>query len=78
MSVLSVQCEKGEDRLSSERIGKYWDLDFVGIKDEERSRDDTIGNISFEKGRWKVELPFREVHPPLADNYTLSRKRVKR
>ena len=75
LSVLSIQCEKGEDKLLFEQIGKFWDLDLVGIKDEGQSRDDTIGNISFEKGRYEVELPFRAIHPPLADNYTLSKKR---
>ena len=30
VSVLSMQCVKGEDKLLLEKIGKFWDLDLVG------------------------------------------------
>ena len=50
VSVPSTQCEKGGDKMLSEQISKFGDLHLVGIKNEGQSRDDTTGNISFERG----------------------------
>ena len=61
-SVMSVQYAENEDSTLDEKIGKFWELDLIGINDEiekdEKAKDDVIGKILFEKGRYKVELPF--------------------
>ena len=36
-----------------------------------------MGNIAFENNRYIVELPFKEGHPMLTDNFTLCKKRLK-
>ena len=66
-SVLSIQGVEDEKKSLAEKIGNFWDLDLIGIKDEEPKKNDVIGAISLKKGRYEVELPFREGHPPLAD-----------
>ena len=57
----------------------FWDLDTIGIKENESSVYDTfMESITFDKGRYHVELPFKENHALLSDNYNLSLKRLKK
>lgn len=39
--------------------------------------DEFANAITFEDGRYKVSLPWKEFHEPLADNYNLSLKRLR-
>ena len=76
--VLIMQSEKSEEKLLSEEIRKFWSLDLLGITENESLNTEDMGNITFEKGRYKIELPFIEGHPYLPDNLTLSMKRLEK
>lgn len=39
--------------------------------------DEFVGAIKFEEGRYKVPLPWKELHDPLPDNYQLSANRLR-
>ena len=71
--VMKVQCEKNEEKLLSEEISNFWNLDVIGISEDETAKEENF-SIKFENGRYKVELPFKESHLQLADHYTLSKK----
>ena len=56
-----------------DNIPCLWDIESIGIRDSEESvYDSFIKNISFEEGRYTVQLPFKTHHQPLPDNYELS------
>ncbi|XP_071052941.1 uncharacterized protein [Onthophagus taurus] len=68
-------------------ISKLWQLDVLGISDPEENRskvelekavktlfkETTVVN---EEGRYEVQLPWKEGHPPLPNNYNLAKKRL--
>ena len=65
------------ERGLNENISKFWDLDAVGIKDNEISIHEKFKDgIKFENNRYSVKLPVKEFHPILPDNYLLSLKRL--
>ena len=50
-----------------------WDIESLGIRDDTESVNDSfILNISFENGRYTVQLPFKKHHRLLPGNYELS------
>ena len=50
----------------NEKIDKFWDLDTIGIKENETSvYDRFISDIKFENGRYSVSLPFKKNRPIL-------------
>ena len=56
----------------NEKINRFWDLDAIGISDNETSvYDKFIDSIKFENDLFSVVLPFKENRPMLADNYEL-------
>ena len=58
-------------------VQRLWDIESIGIRDSEESvYDSFIENISFEEGRYTVQLPFKKHHQPLPDNYELSLVRL--
>ena len=70
---MRVEVEVDETRKLNERIGKFWDLDTVGVREQEKSvYDKFIEDVVFKEGRYEVRLPFREGHPLIADNYRFS------
>ena len=44
---------------------------------KKRPYDEFAGNITFQDGHYKVSLPWKEFHEPLADNYLLSVRRLR-
>ena len=69
--------EVNDEKGLNENISKFWDLDAVGIKDNEiRIYEKLKDNIIFENSRYSVKLPVKEFHPILPDNYLLSLKRL--
>ena len=67
------------ERGLNENISKFWDLDAVGIKDNEISIHEKFKDgIKFENNRYSVKLPVKEFHLILPDNYLLSLKRLNR
>ena len=62
----------------SEQLHLFWELESLGIVEEEKTLyDEFAATIRFQDGRYKVPLPWKEFHEPLADNYHLCVKRLK-
>ena len=75
---LSVVSQATESSLLVEQLKAFWELETLGIQEEERSLyDEFVTNITFQDGRYKVMLPWKEYHNILPDNYRLSLRRLK-
>ena len=60
-----------------QQLRRFWDLESLGISKEEKSvAEEFTSTIGFKAGRYHVELPWKEHHPLLPDNYEMSRKRL--
>ena len=73
--------------INESKISDLWTLDVLGIKDpiekinfdskNERVKTNFLKSIcKDEKGRFSVELPWKEDFAPLTDNYNLARARL--
>ena len=66
------------DQSLNESVQRWWDLEAIGIADNEKS----VCEITEERihqqddGRYEVELPMKENHPILHDNYFPCVKRL--
>lgn len=69
--VLRVNTESPRDDLN-----KLWDLDSVGIREKDSVCEAFEKNISFEEGRYSVNLPWKDHHELLPDNYENSVMRL--
>ncbi len=66
----------GQDELASE-LGKFWDYESLGIRDEGSSLyDKFVREVEFTEGRYQVQLPFKEDHELLPDNFSLCKLRL--
>ena len=55
----------------------YWELESIGIKQEENSVLETFKEtITFTNRRYEVGLPWKETHDPLPDNRSPSQRRL--
>ena len=72
--VMQTAREINEDQILH-NLNKFWNLDSIGIKDNEQSVYEKFeSNIKFKNQRYVVKLPVKENHPFLPDNYvTLKR-----
>ena len=53
-----------QDSSLNEKINRFWDLDTIGIKENETSVDDIfVSDLKFEDSRYSVSLPFKEDRP---------------
>ena len=59
-----------------QKVQSLWDLDSVGIRDHKTVHEAFLKNISFEKGRYTVQLSFRNHHYLIPDNYEFSLARL--
>ena len=67
--VLKIEVADISDMRSD--LQKFWDLETLGIKEQEASVYDRFSNdIRFTGERYQVKLPFKDNHPMLPDNYT--------
>ena len=58
-------------------LNKFWNLDSIGIKDNEQSVYENFeSDIKIENQRYVVKLPVKENHPLLPDNCNVSLKRL--
>ena len=77
--VMSVRNEINEEKTLANEVKKFWSLDMVGINENEASIYDKFNDtIKFKNGRYEVELPFKENHPILHDNYTICKSRLEK
>ena len=58
-------------------LGKLWDLERLGIREEDVIHENLLETIEHIGERYRVKLPWKVVHPPMPSNYgnTLSRLR---
>ena len=63
--------------INNFNLNKLWNLDSIGIKDNEQSVYENFeSDIKIENQRYVVKLPVKENHPLLPDNYNVSLKRL--
>ena len=75
--VLYSETHSVEQSTLDDQLRSFWELEALGIQEEERTLFDEFASyVKFEKGRYKVALPWREFHDPLPDNHQLSAKRL--
>ena len=59
------------------QVKRFWGLDSVGIIETDTVNETFKETITFDDGRYTVELHFQEFHPVLPDNFQLSVARLK-
>ena len=77
--ILTVGARPLNDYDLNETLRSFWELESLGIRivEAEKSIHDKFKEeISFKDGRYKVSLPWKEMHDPLPDNYALSLRRL--
>ena len=75
--VLHSETHSVEQSTLDDQLRSFWELEALGIQEEERTLfDNFASSVKFEKGRYKVALPWREFHDPLPDNHQLSANRL--
>ena len=58
--VLKVSCELKNEELFTQNLQKFWDLDTIGIKENEKSVYENVSDeIKLDGNRYTVKLPFR-------------------
>ena len=74
--VMKVECSE-IDPLK-EQVSRFWDLDNIGIKENEPSVYETfVENIKHAGTRYEVNFPWKPSHPLLPDNFALSLGRLR-
>ena len=74
--VLKISCQENHNHLNKE-VYRFWNLDVIGISPKESSVYEKFeNNIKFKDNRYSVNLPIKDYHPLLPDNYELSLKRL--
>jgi len=76
MAVDAYVSQDGDHELDC-KLKMFWDLESLGIKQNEATVYDEFENsIRFNGDRYEVSLPWKDSHAPLPDNYNLSVKRL--
>ena len=58
-------------------LGKFWDYESLGIRNDSLSLyDKFVSKVEFTEGRYQVQLPFKEDHELLPDNFALCKSRL--
>ena len=76
--VLKCQVSNHSDpHLLESKLERFWRLESLGIVSNESSvYDDFQQRIRFDGQRYEVNLPWKEPHSMLPDNYSLSKSRL--
>ena len=70
--MLRVDSQPAESTQLIEQLQSFWELESLGFLDEEKTLyDEFISTVMFQDGRYKVPLPWKDLHKPLPDNYLL-------
>ena len=73
---LKISCRENHNYLNKE-IHRFKNLDAIGISPNESSVYEKFeNNIKFKDNHYSVNLPTKDYHPLLPDNYELSLKRL--
>ena len=69
---IATSTSPSEDSVLVKELSKFWELETLGVAKEEPSLYDKFTQeINFNGERYEANLPFKEEHPILPDNYTL-------
>ena len=61
----------------NETLKTFWELESIGIAEKQKSVYDKFEDqIKFENNRYVVNLPFKEDHPLIEDNFNLNMNRL--
>ena len=77
--VLESEAVDTDKREIVSELNKFWDLETLGIKDVEKEPDvyeKFVENIAFKDRKYEVELPMKEDHKVIPDNFSLARNRL--
>ena len=75
--VLRVDTQQNDSKFLDDRLLSFWDLESLRVCQPEKTMyDKFVNDITFQEGRYKVSLPWRNFHEPLPDNYQLSYNRL--
>ena len=75
---LHVGAAVNETETLNETLRSFWELESLGVRQPDRCvLTEFEEKIKVENGRYQVSLPWRDVHPPLLDNYQLALKRLR-
>ena len=66
-----------DNRELEDGVRKLWDLETLGIREENEIHEALKDGILFNGERYEVSLPWKEGHGPLPNNYRNSLKRLK-
>ena len=68
---------ESSDKYLERIVSNFWDLERLGISQDENSVIANFqDNLQSIDGRYEVTLPWKQEHPLLPDNFTLSQKRL--
>ena len=68
---------KEDRRIIEDTVNKLWDLDSLGIRQDNEVHEQLLDNISFTGERYSVRLPWKTGHKPLPTNYENSLVRLR-
>ena len=78
-----MHIQLSEDAQTDKQLHAFWELESLGITSERSESPDDVEALQrfeetsiFKDGRYQVELPWRQNHPPLQDNYRIAKKRL--
>jgi len=74
--LLRVDSQHAESAQLSEVLRSFWELESLGIHEQKTLYDEFTKQVGFQEGRYKVSLPWKDLHEPLSDNYQLSVNRL--
>ena len=78
LKVETNQVQLNDEQVNMhEKLRMFWDLESLGIANDEVSvYDKFTQSIQFNENRYEAELPFKEEHPLLPDNYSVCISRL--
>ena len=75
--VLKVEASVVNQEEIASELGKFWDYESLGIRNDNLSLyDKFVNEVEFMEGRYQVQLPFKEDHELLPDNFALCKSRL--
>ena len=74
---MKIDTMRNEDSELAKEVNRFWNLDEMGIKPDERSVYKKFNDeIVFKEGRYVVKLPLKEYRPMIHDNKELAMSRL--
>ena len=77
--VLRLDTEQSEENCPlKQELSKFWNIESLGIipESEDAVYEKFLNQVQMKDARYEVSLPWKEMHPALPDNYSLSYSRL--